>query len=184
MRIEEQYITETNQRLAFYRRVAGARDEAALAAVLDEVADRYGPVPPSVMRLAQYGRIRVLADQLGAESVDREQHLLVIRFRDNAQLDPERLVAFVEARPAVTLTPPAVIRVDLDALSRSRTGPPRRMVTSVSASWWTKRASSGEVKAGFSKDELLRSERPGEADSLLDQVQGLLTDLSGPSLDG
>ena len=184
VRIDEQYITETNQRLAFYRRVAGARDETALAAVLEEVADRYGPIPPSVIRLAQYGRIRVLADQLGAESVDREQHLLVIRFRDNAQIDPERLVAFVEARPAVTLTPPAVIRVDLDALSRSRTGPPRRMVTSVSASWWTKRASSGEVKAGFSKDELLRAERPGEADSLLDQVEGLLTDLSGPSLDG
>ena len=182
LRIDEQYITEANQRLALYRRVAGARDESALTGVLNEVADRYGPVPPSVMRLVQYGRIRVLADLLGAESIDREQHLLVIRFRDDAQLDPERLVAFVEARPAVTLTPPAVIRVDLDAPARSERGGPRRVIAPVSSSWWTRRASSGEVTAGFSKGEMLKPTRPGRTDDLLERVGALLVELGGREL--
>ena len=118
LRIDENYVPETNQRLALYRRVAGARDEEALAAVLEEVADRYGPAPPSLRRLAQYGRIRILAGQLGVESVDRERRLLVMRFGDKARVAPERLVSFVQARPAVTMTPPAVLRVDLDALNR------------------------------------------------------------------
>ena len=118
LRIDESYVPETNQRLALYRRVAGARDEEALAAVLEEVADRYGPAPPSLRRLAQYGRIRILAGQLGVESVDRERRLLVMRFGDRARVAPERLVAFVQARPAVTIVPPAVLRVDLDALHR------------------------------------------------------------------
>ena len=117
LRIDERYVAETNQRLALYRRVAGSRDEAALAAVLDETADRYGPAPPSVLRLAQYGRIRLLADRLGAESIERERRRLVVRFGERARLDPAQLVAFVQARPAVTVTPPAVLRIDLDALA-------------------------------------------------------------------
>ena len=119
LRIDEQYIVETNQRLALYRRLAAARDEQALAAVLDEVGDRYGPPPPSVLRLAEYGRIRILADRIGAAAVDRERHLLVIRFADRARIEPAQLISFVQARPAVTLTPPAVIRIDLDALGPS-----------------------------------------------------------------
>ena len=174
LRIDESYIAETNQRLAIYRRVAAARDEDRLAAILTELEDRYGPVPQSVVRLAEYGRIRVLADRLGVESVDRERHLLVIRFRGDAPVDPARLVAFVQARPDVTLTPPGVIRVDLEAVSQR----PRKRLVAQTTSWWTKRATTGQVEAGFTKRELLRSGRVGVTDSLLERVRGLLTELS------
>ena len=40
--------------------------------MLDEAADRYGPLPDSVLNLADYGRIRVMADRLGVEAIDRE----------------------------------------------------------------------------------------------------------------
>ena len=122
LRIDEEYIAETNQRLSLYRRIAAARDEAALGAVLDEVGDRYGPLPDSVRRLAEYGRIRILADRIGAAAVDRERHLLVIRFGEQARIEPAQLVAFVQSRPAVTLTPPAVIRIDLEALDAAGNG--------------------------------------------------------------
>ena len=122
LRIDEEYIAETNQRLSLYRRIAAARDEAALGAVLDEIADRYGPLPPSVRQLADYGRIRILADRIGAESVDRERRLLVIRFGERARIEPQQLVAFVQSRPAVTLTPPAVIRIDLEARGAAGNG--------------------------------------------------------------
>ena len=174
LRIDESYIAETNQRLAIYRRVAAARDEDRLAAILTELEDRYGPVPQSVVRLAEYGRIRVLADRLGVESVDRERHLLVIRFRGDAPVDPARLVAFVQARPDVTLTPPGVIRVDLEAVSQR----PRKRLVAQTTSWWTKRATTGKVEAGSTKRELLRSGRVGVTDSLLERVRGLLTELS------
>ena len=182
LRIDEKYIPETNQRLALYRRVAEARNDEALSAVLDESTDRYGPVPPSVIRLAEYGRIRVLADRLGVESVEREQHLLVIRFRDDARIEPDRLISFVQARPAVTLTPPAVIRVDLGAFRRSADSPPRRTVTTRAASWWIKRARSGHVTKGFSKNEILEGNRTGETENLLAEVNTLLSDLSGRTL--
>ena len=40
--------------------------------VLEEAIDRYGPLPDSVLNLADYGRIRVMADRLGIEAIDRE----------------------------------------------------------------------------------------------------------------
>ena len=115
LRIDEGYVTETDQRLAVYRKVATASDEPALAAALDEVADRYGPLHPSLVRLAEYGRVRVRASRLGVEAIDREASRLVMRFRGDAPIDPGRLVELVRARPGVTLTPAGVLRLDLEA---------------------------------------------------------------------
>src|ERR1051326_3838811 len=72
LRIDETYVQDMNQRLMLYRKVAAARKETEIDRVLDEAMDRYGPLPDSVLNLADYGRIRVMADQLGVESVDRE----------------------------------------------------------------------------------------------------------------
>ena len=174
LRIDEQYVTDTNQRLALYRRMAGARDEDTLANVLEEVADRYGPVPPSVLRLAEYGRIRILADQLGIASADRERRHLVVRFGDTARVAPERLVAFVQAQPAVNLTPPAVLRVDLDALTRLAGAPPRQRIDAAPASWWT--APGGAARRG--------AERVEQGGDLLQQVGALLAELRGPAPSG
>ena len=108
-----------NQRLMLYRKVAAARREDEIDRVLEEAADRYGPLPPSVLNLADYGRIRVMADRLGIESIDREGRTVVLKFRPQAKLDPVRLVALVRQRPDLTLVPPAALKLSLEAADRS-----------------------------------------------------------------
>jgi transcription-repair coupling factor (superfamily II helicase) len=117
LRIDEAYVPDMNQRLMLYRRVAAARREQEIDRVLEEAEDRYGPLPDSVLNLADYGRIRVLADQLGVDSVDREGSAVVIKFRPQAKVDPVRLVSLVRQRPDLTLAPPAAIRLALGQLS-------------------------------------------------------------------
>ena len=179
LRVDEDYVTETNQRLALYRRVASAVDESELSALLEEMGDRYGPVPVTLARLVEFGRIRVMADRLGIESIDRERHLLVIRFRGDAALDPQRLVDMVQGRPEVTLTPPGVLRVDLELTRGPKNRRPRRRLDSPSTSWWTERATTGDVSGGFTKRELSRSPPVAADDELLARVGGLLAELSG-----
>ena len=116
LRIDESYVTETDQRLAVYRKVATASDEEALAASLDEVADRYGPLHPSLVRLAEYGRVRVRASRIGVEAIDRQASRLVMSFREDARMDPGRLVEFVRSCPRGTLTPGGVVRLDLESV--------------------------------------------------------------------
>jgi transcription-repair coupling factor (superfamily II helicase) len=89
LRIEDDYVPDMNQRLMLYRRVAAARSDEEIDHILDEVRDRYGPFPASLLKLADYGRIRVLADRLGIETIDRQGSVLVLTFRqDQAQGPP------------------------------------------------------------------------------------------------
>ena len=173
LKIDEGYIPDMNQRLMVYRRVAAARTETDLTDVLDELCDRYGPIPPSVATLAEYGRIRLLADRLGVETIDRDGHLLVIKFRTTTTVDPVRLIRFVERRPDVELKPPAMLTMDLREPDEARRA-------SHNLSWWTARARSEEVRAGFSRVEFQRAERNREGSAqLFARVGGLLVELRG-----
>ena len=87
-RIDEAYVPDMNQRLMIYRRIAAARSEDELTRIIEEVRDRYGPPPVPVLNLADYGRIRVMADELGIETSSARGAVVVVRFRQKAKVDP------------------------------------------------------------------------------------------------
>jgi transcription-repair coupling factor (superfamily II helicase) len=190
-----------NQRLGVYRKIAAVRTERELEDALAEVRDRYGPPPPSVQNLAAYGRIRVLADRLRVDTIDREGHAIVFKFRPDATVDPARLVNLLKRRPDIQLTPPTVLKLDLKhaAVAPKLVVRPNRADTlkqvgqatqnrqgkqplgrSAEPSWWTKRATAGEVKAGFTKENLTRTakEDPLVQGGLFDRTLGLLQELT------
>jgi transcription-repair coupling factor (superfamily II helicase) len=203
LRIDETYVPDMNQRLSLYRRIAAARRDAEIDRVLEEAADRYGPLPESMLNLADFGRIRVMADRLDIESVDREGRIVVIKFRPQARVDPVRLVTLVRRRPEATLIPPGGLRLDLSkaegqgpradsrvdvsrspasSLSRPPSGGPSRKATRASVpapSWWTARARAGEVTPGFTKAEMMRPAKddPRRPGGVFEQVGSLLSDL-------
>jgi len=115
LKIEDMYIPDMNQRLMIYRQLASARREDEVERTLAEVRDRYGSLTPSMLNLAEFSRIRILADRLGIEAIDREGQLVVIKFREHARVDPQRLVSLVNRRGDVTLVPPAGLKLDLRA---------------------------------------------------------------------
>ena len=115
LKIDAEFIADMNQRLTVYRRIAAARNERELQSALDEVRDRYGAPPASVLNLAEYGRIRIMADRLGVDTIDRDGRLVVIKFRPTAKIDPVRLVRVVSEWPGATLVPPVSLKLDLEA---------------------------------------------------------------------
>jgi hypothetical protein len=86
LRISEDYVPDMNQRLTVYRRVAASRTMDELTRALDEISDRYGPLPPSVLHLAGYGRIRVAAH--GAEPRARCRPVVVGSAHGAGRSDP------------------------------------------------------------------------------------------------
>jgi transcription-repair coupling factor (superfamily II helicase) len=187
LRIDDSYVPDMNQRLMLYRKVAAARREEEIDQVLEEAADRYGPLPDSVLNLADYGRIRVMADRLGIEAVDREGRLVVLKFRPQAKVDPVRLVALVRQRPELTLVPPGGLKFSLDgARAQNNLKPPApsllrggRTRSTAPPSWWVARARDAEVKPGFNKADMTRAakEDPRAPGGVFEQVGGLLSDL-------
>jgi transcription-repair coupling factor (superfamily II helicase) len=220
LRIDEAYVPDMNQRLMLYRKVASARTDAEIDQLLEEARDRYGPTPDSILNLADYGRIRVLADRLGLEAVDRQGSVVVFRFREESRespraravLDPMRLVRLVNARADLTIVPPASLKLDLrvppdtgphaatqatarltasrsrkpgtttaGGPARPRAGRPRSVQDEAAASWWTTRATAGEVTPGFTKEEILKpsSEDPRAPNGVFMRVGQLLSELTG-----
>ncbi|MGW6726515.1 transcription-repair coupling factor [Nocardia sp. NPDC055029] len=59
--IPPDYIASDRLRLEAYRKLAAAQDDPALAAVVEELVDRYGPLPVEVGRLVSVAKLRLLA---------------------------------------------------------------------------------------------------------------------------
>jgi transcription-repair coupling factor (superfamily II helicase) len=199
LRIDAAYVPDMNQRLMLYRKVAAARRDDEIDRVLEEAVDRYGPLPDSVLNLADYGRIRIMADRLGVDTVDREARIVVIKFRPQAKVDPVRLVTLVRQRPDLTLVPPAALKLTLDMADGSgltvkgsghkpsAVSPQPSAIShgraakrpAAAPSWWTARAKEGEVKPGFTKAEMTRAskEDPRAPGGVFERVGGLLSEL-------
>jgi transcription-repair coupling factor (superfamily II helicase) len=187
LRVDDTYIPDMNQRLTVYRRMAAVRSEPDLDRLIDEVRDRYGPPPDSVLNLAEYASIRLLADRIRVESLDREGQTVVIKFRPDAQLDPAWLFRTIQERGDVVLLPPATLKLDLKASDKKDGQPARAGARSrrggdpvTGGSWWAARAKTGNVAAGFSRDEILRpaKEDPRAEGGLFTRVSSLLRELS------
>jgi len=190
-RIEESYVPDMNQRLMIYRRIAAARSEEELTRIMEEMRDRYGPPPVAVLNLADYGRIRVLADALGIETIEREGAIIAIRFREKAKVDPVRLIAVVRERGDLQLIPPVSLKMDLKKTPQDpkpqapspkpAERPSFRRRPRAEPAWWTVRATAAEVTPGFSKAEILKpkEEDPRLPGGILERVTDLLEDLRG-----
>ncbi len=63
------YIGSDRLRLEGYRRLAAASDEEAITAVIDELVDRYGPLPEPAERLVAVARLRLLCRRYGVTEV-------------------------------------------------------------------------------------------------------------------
>ena len=194
-RLDEAFVPDMNQRLMIYRRMAGARSEDEIGRLVDEVRDRYGPPPTAVLNLADFARIRVLADALGVETIDRAESNIVVKFRQKTKVDLAHVMALVQERGDLQLVPPNSLKLDLKPREpgagnrepekpRPQAPGPEPQALRPTAkiqrkpSWWTARATAGEVTPGFTKAEILKQapEDPRAPDGVLNRVTELLED--------
>ncbi len=95
--IPESYVRDLDVRLALYRRVAGLEGQAEIDAFVDELTDRFGPPPESVHHLLEIVAIKRLCRQGGVEKVEAGPKGAVLRFREGAPVDSDKLVRYVSA---------------------------------------------------------------------------------------
>src|SRR5262249_6498960 len=117
IRIPTEYITEENQRLRMYKRVAGVETESQLRDVSTELTDRYGKPPLPVRNLLEYATLKLAAIQAGVTAIERKRDLVLIKFRQNAAIDPEKLARFVAAQRGTQFTPDGTLKFSIKTTS-------------------------------------------------------------------
>lgn len=67
--IPETYVNSTSERLQLYSRLDNVKNEEQLEKVTQEIRDRFGVLPPSVVELINSVRLRWLGEKLGFEKL-------------------------------------------------------------------------------------------------------------------
>jgi transcription-repair coupling factor (superfamily II helicase) len=67
--LPDAYVTEPEQKMDLYRRLARLSDVAQVSRLGEEIQDRFGPLPAQVANLLASARIRILAVRCGVEEV-------------------------------------------------------------------------------------------------------------------
>jgi transcription-repair coupling factor (superfamily II helicase) len=117
LRVDESYVSEENQRLRLYKKIAGTSSEKEIAELRAEMEDRYGPLPDSTVYLLEAAALRLECERLGIAQIDRRRSELQVRFTENAQVDPEHLMRLVarNARRGAQFTPQGVLKYPLNS---------------------------------------------------------------------
>ena len=112
--LPESYVPEVNQRLVFYKRLAGLADPAGIDEVRAELIDRFGPLPPPTVHLLEVVALRVKARELGIEKVEALGGVALLSFAPSTSVAPDRVVrAIAESRGRLRLRKEFVLEAQI-----------------------------------------------------------------------
>ena len=86
----------TPVRLAMYKRLAAAPDNAAIDELTEEVVDRFGPLPPPATNLLRVARLKLTARALGIRRLDLGPQGGYALFEERNQVDPRAVIRLVQ----------------------------------------------------------------------------------------
>ena len=112
IRIPSDYIPSENLRLRTYKRIAAIPSDAEKEDTRQELADRFGPVPASVVNLLDYAVLKSMCERLLISSVERQGNQVAVRFHPETPLEPSKLVRLVRSRQGIRLDPSGVLWLD------------------------------------------------------------------------
>ena len=84
--IPEKYIASAEQRMDLYRRIAAIRTQDDRADVLDEMIDRYGEPPRSVLLLLDVALLRSAAAEFGVSEISQKGSEITLTFTPQADV--------------------------------------------------------------------------------------------------
>lgn len=113
--IPQHYIDDSGMRLRVYKQISGAGDEESLNRLREEVADQYGHYPRAVGNLFEYARLRLTAQRLKIQSVERRGQKVVLKFLPETPVSPERAVEIISGHEGLSFSPDGSLLIKLSS---------------------------------------------------------------------
>ena len=88
--IPDSYIPETQTKMEMYKHIAGITEQAELEGVMNELYDRFGPVPAQVQSLLSLAKIRIICNKMSISSLREKKGLVRIEFSQVSKLNPAK----------------------------------------------------------------------------------------------
>jgi len=110
--LPDDYCGDVHTRLSLYKRLATAEKPEHIDAMLEEITDRFGKLPPQGQTLFDVHRLRVLAKPYGVTKIDAAPKLMVINFRPNPPVDALRIIELVQKNRHIKLAGNDKLRIE------------------------------------------------------------------------
>ncbi len=125
--IPQVYIVNPEQRIQIYKKIASIKDADDLFDIEEEIEDRFGDLPESVLNLTSIALIKSYANDLKICGVQQKLNRIILSFDSTANISPEAIFKLVNAsngqiiftaseKPYLTLK---ILNKDYNAKSKS-----------------------------------------------------------------
>jgi transcription-repair coupling factor (superfamily II helicase) len=110
--LPDAYCGDVHTRLNLYKRLATVERAEQIDALLEEITDRFGKLPPQGQTLFDVHRLRVLAKPYGVTKIDAAPQRMVISFRPNPPVDALKIIELVQKNRHVKLVGNDRLRIE------------------------------------------------------------------------
>ena len=110
--LPEDYCGDVHLRLSFYKKLATARSSEQIDALLEELVDRFGKLPPQAQTLIDVHRLRVLSQTYGVVKVDAAPGVITITFKPQPPVDPLAIIQLIQKNRHIKLAGNEKLRIE------------------------------------------------------------------------
>ena len=110
--LPDDYCGDVHLRLSFYKKLATAKTTDQIDALLEEIVDRFGKLPPQGQTLIDVHRLRVIAKPYGVVKVDAAPGVINITFKKDPPIDSMAIMHLIQKNRHIKLAGNDKLRVE------------------------------------------------------------------------
>ncbi|MFQ5499709.1 MAG: transcription-repair coupling factor [Candidatus Zixiibacteriota bacterium] len=132
--LSDEYVTDRQNKVDIYRRLADARNLDTVEALREEVTDRFGRIPQSAVNLFDAAAVKISAAMLDVEKIVIRDGRVQIRFADGRMLqrtEVESMRRATDCPMEFSFSPRTEIRLDMTKIDRNTRLPLLRSLLNV-----------------------------------------------------
>ncbi len=98
--LPDKYIYDSKQKVEIYKKIMALNSEDEVSDLIDELVDRFGNPPETVINLIQISRIKLKCRQLGIEKIIQKEDIINCNLnKEQQELDGEKIFNLIEDYP-------------------------------------------------------------------------------------
>ena len=105
-------MPDVHQRLSLYKKLATATDDDSIIGLQEELADRFGRLPPPARALIDTHRLRIDAQAIGVRRIDAAPGVMWLHFIPQPPIELSRIIALVQRDKRVRLAGQDKLRIE------------------------------------------------------------------------
>jgi len=110
--LPDDYCGDVHLRLSFYKKLATAKNTDQIDALLEEIVDRFGKLPPQGQTLIDVHRLRVIARPYGVVKVDAAPGVINITFKKDPPIDSMAIMHLIQKNRHIKLAGNEKLRIE------------------------------------------------------------------------